>query len=65
MMTFPRGLESQEGFGKGNVVEVGRESQTVGKAQRLESWSVCPGSSMQFPLALQGGKEGGGEQAHP
>ena len=55
-MTFQRGLESQEGFGQGNVVgdRVSSHGKSLSKSPepgKLES--VCPGSGMEFTLALQ------------
>ena len=61
-MAFRRGLESQEGFGQSNVVGEGVSSSGKSLSRSPEAGeleSVCPGSSTEFPLALQVVREGG------
>lgn len=61
-MAFQRGLKSQEGFGQGNVVGEGVSSsgKRLSKSPEVgELESVCPDSSMEFPLALQMAREAG------
>lgn len=57
---FPRGFEAQDGFGQGDMVGEGHLKQWEQPEQKPRGWKVgvCPGSSMQFHLALEEVKAG-------